>query len=140
MPCVVAIAPVIPQITDHELEAIVEAAAEAGARGGFYLPVRLPHEVAPLFRDWLRRAFSRPRGQGDERHPIDARRARQRPQFLFSRMRGTGAWADLLSTRFEIAAKKHGLRQAKFPLRTDLFEPPPGRPAAAAVNFSTVGG
>ena len=53
VPCHVAIAPVVPQITDHELEAIVEAAAEAKARGGFYLPVRLPHEVAPLFRAWL---------------------------------------------------------------------------------------
>jgi hypothetical protein len=41
-------------------------------------------------------------------------------------MRGQGAWADLLKTRFEIAAKKYGLRQAKFPLRTDLFLPPEG--------------
>ena len=53
VPCFVAIAPVVPQITDHELEHIVEAAVEAGAPGGFYLPVRLPHEVAPLFRAWL---------------------------------------------------------------------------------------
>src|ERR671917_382554 len=56
-PCHVAIAPVVPQITDHELEAIVEAAAGAGAAGGFYLPVRLPHEVAPLFRAWLAEHF-----------------------------------------------------------------------------------
>jgi DNA repair photolyase len=48
-----AIAPVVPQVTDHELEAIVAAATEAGAVGVFYLPVRLPHEVAPLFRAWL---------------------------------------------------------------------------------------
>jgi hypothetical protein len=41
-------------------------------------------------------------------------------------MRGQGPWADLLRTRFEIAAKKYGLRQAKFPLRTDLFIPPEG--------------
>src|SRR5215213_7756452 len=53
IPCYVAIAPVVPQITDHELEHIVEAAVAAGAPGGFYLPVRLPHEVAPLFRAWL---------------------------------------------------------------------------------------
>ena len=53
VPCHVAIAPVVPQITDHELEHIVEAAVAAGAPGGFYLPVRLPHEVAPLFRAWL---------------------------------------------------------------------------------------
>src|SRR5256714_1824107 len=53
VPCYVAIAPVVPQITDHELEHIVEAAVDAGAPGGFYLPVRLPHEAAPLFRAWL---------------------------------------------------------------------------------------
>ena len=47
------------------------------------------------------------------------------PNF-FSRMRGQGPWADLLRTRFEIAAKKYGLRQAKFALRTDLFAPPEG--------------
>ena len=47
------------------------------------------------------------------------------PNF-FSRMRGQGLWADLLRTRFEIASKKYGLRQAKFPLRTDLFRPPEG--------------
>src|ERR671917_792526 len=57
VPCIVAIAPVVPQITDHELEAIVEAAAGAEAAGGFYLPVRLPHEVAPLFRAWLAEHF-----------------------------------------------------------------------------------
>ena len=47
------------------------------------------------------------------------------PNF-FSRMRGQGPWAELLRTRFEIACKKYGLRQAKFPLRTDLFRPPEG--------------
>jgi hypothetical protein len=48
------------------------------------------------------------------------------PDF-FSRMRGQGPWADLLRTRFEIAARKYGLRQAKFPLRTDLFRAPEGK-------------
>ncbi|HVL79160.1 MAG TPA: PA0069 family radical SAM protein [Sphingomicrobium sp.] len=125
IPCHVAIAPVIPQITDHELEAIVEAAAAAGARGAFYLPVRLPHEVAPLFRAWL-----------DEHFPDRARKVMATIQALrggrdndpnfFSRMRGQGPWAELLRTRFEIAARKYGVRGAKFPLRTDLFEPPQG--------------
>ena len=53
VPVHVSIAPVIPAITDHEMEHIIERAAEAGARGVFFLPVRLPHEVAPLFRAWL---------------------------------------------------------------------------------------
>ena len=125
VPCVVAIAPVIPQVTDHELEAIVEAAVEARARGGFYLPVRLPHEVAPLFRDWLKQHF--PDRAGQVMSVIRSMRGgRDNDPNFFSRMRGQGAWADLLRTRFEIAAKRYGLRRAKFPLRTDLFEPPAG--------------
>ncbi len=125
VPCVVAIAPVIPQITDHELEAIVEAAVDAGARGGFYLPVRLPHEVAPLFRDWLKQHF--PDRAGKVMSVIRSMRGgRDNDPGFFTRMRGQGAWAELLRTRFEIAAKKYGLRQAKFPLRTDLLEPPAG--------------
>jgi DNA repair photolyase len=125
VPTFVAIAPVVPQITDHEIESIVAAAAEAGARGGFWLPVRLPHEVAPLFRAWL-----------DEHYPDRAakvmatissiRGGRDNDPNFFSRMRGQGPWADLLRTRFEKAAKRYGLPQAKFPLRRDLFEPPEG--------------
>jgi DNA repair photolyase len=125
VPCSVAVAPVVPQITDHELEAIVAAAAEAGASGGFYLPVRLPHEVAPLFREWLDEHFP------DRAAKVMAtirslRGGRDNDPNFFSRLRGQGAWADLIRTRFDIAAKKHGLAPAKFPLRTDLFEPPQG--------------
>jgi len=54
------------------------------------------------------------------------RRGRDNDPDFFSRMRGQRPWADLLRTRFEIAAKKYGLRQAKFPLRTDLFRAPEG--------------
>jgi DNA repair photolyase len=125
VPCHVAIAPVVPQITDHELEAIVEAAVEAGAAGGFYLPVRLPHEVAPLFRAWLEEHFP------DRASKVMAtirslRGGRDNDPSFFSRMQGQGPWADLLRTRFEKAAKRYGLRQAKFGLRRDLFRPPEG--------------
>ena len=126
VPCHVAIAPVIPQVTDHELEAIVAAAVEAGARGGFYLPVRLPHEVAPLFRAWLDEHF--PDRAGKVMATIRSLRGgRDNDPDFFSRMRGQGPWADLLRTRFEIAAKRYGLAQAKFPLRRDLFQPPEGK-------------
>ena len=125
VPCSVAIAPVVPQITDHELEHIVQAAAEAGAAGGFYLPVRLPHEVAPLFRAWLDEHFP------DRAAKVMAtirslRGGRDNDPDFFSRMRGQGPWADLLRTRFAIAAKKYGLRNARFGLRTDLFRQPEG--------------
>ena len=125
VPCHIAIAPVVPQITDHELEAIVEAGVGAGARGGFYLPVRLPHEVAPLFRAWLDEHFP------DRASKVMAtihslRGGRDNDPNFFSRMQGQGPWADLLRTRFDKAAKKYGLPQSKFRLRTDLFEPPQG--------------
>ncbi len=125
VPCQVAIAPVVPQITDHELEAIVEAAVQAGAPGGFYLPVRLPHEVAPLFRAWLDEHFP------DRASKVMAtirsmRGGRDNDPDFFTRMQGQGPWADLLRARFEIAAKKYGLGRARFALRTDLFRPPEG--------------
>ena len=125
VPAWVAIAPVVPAVTDHELEHIVEAAAEAGAKGVFYLPVRLPHEVAPLFRAWL-----------DEHYPDRAdkvmgiiqsmRGGRDNDPNWFTRMQGFGPWAELLRTRFQIAVKKHGLNKERLKLRTDLFEPPQG--------------
>ena len=125
VPCHIAIAPVVPQITDHELEAIVEAGAKAGARGGFYLPVRLPHEVAPLFRAWLDQHF--PDRAGKVMATINSLRGgRDNDPNFFSRMQGQGPWADLLRTRFEKAAKRFGLPTSKFGLRRDLFQPPQG--------------
>ncbi|MFL6857759.1 MAG: PA0069 family radical SAM protein [Allosphingosinicella sp.] len=125
VPVSVAIAPVIPGITDHELDAIVEAAAEAGAAGAFFLPVRLPFEVAPLFRAWL-----------DEHYPDRAakvmniiremRGGKDNDPNWFTRMQGFGPWAQLMRTRFEKAARKHGLNKERPKLRTDLFLPPEG--------------
>jgi DNA repair photolyase len=125
VPVSVAIAPVVPGITDHELEAIVEAAAEAGAQGIFYLPVRLPYEVAPLFRAWLDEHFP------DRAIKVmgiirDMRGGKDNDPNWFTRMQGFGPWADLLRTRFERAVNKHGLNREKRPLRCDLFEPPLG--------------
>ena len=125
VPAYVSAAPVIPAITDHELEHIVEAAADAGALGCFFIPVRLPFEVAPLFRAWL-----------DEHYPDRAekvmsiiqsmRGGRDNDPSYFTRMRGSGPWAQLLRKRFEVAIAKHGLNQEKVKLRTDLFRPPEG--------------
>ncbi|HEX8256462.1 MAG TPA: PA0069 family radical SAM protein [Allosphingosinicella sp.] len=125
VPAWVAIAPVVPGITDHELEAIVEAAAEAGAKGAFYLPVRLPHEVAPLFRAWLDEHY--PERAAKVMHIIQAMRGgKDNDPNWFTRMQGFGPWAELLRTRFEKAARKHGLSGVKNSLRTDLFRPPQG--------------
>jgi DNA repair photolyase len=125
IPAWVSIAPVVPAITDHEMEHIVEAAAEAGALGCFYLPVRLPFEVAPLFRAWLEEHF--PDRAGKVMAIIQSLRGgRDNDPNWFSRMRGQGPWADLLRTRFERAIRKHGLNMERHPLRRDLFQPPQG--------------
>jgi len=125
VPVTVAIAPVVPGITDHEIEAIVEAGAEAGARGVFFLPVRLPHEVAPLFRAWLDEHF--PDRADKVMNIIRAMRGGKDndPQW-FTRLQGFGPWADLMRVRLEKAARKHGLNREKVPLRCDLFVPPQG--------------
>jgi len=125
VPTSVAIAPVVPQVTDHELEAIVEAAAEAGAQGTFYIPVRLPHEVAPLFRAWLDEHYA-DRASKVMSTIRSIRGGRDNDASWFTRMVGQGPWADLLRTRFDIAVRKHGLNRDRRPLRTDLFVPPSG--------------
>ena len=125
VPAYVSIAPVIPAITDHELEHLLEAAAEAGARAAFFIPVRLPWEVAPLFKAWLETHF--PDRAGKVMATIAALRdGRENDPGFFTRMRGSGPWADLLRTRFAIACRKHGLDQKRIALRTDLFRPPIG--------------
>jgi DNA repair photolyase len=125
IPTVVAIAPVVPGITDHELDHIVQAAAEAGASGAFFLPVRLPYEVAPLFRAWLDEHF--PDRAGKVMSIIRSLRGgKDNDASWFTRMQGFGPWAELMRVRFEVALKKHGLKREKTSLRTDLFRPPEG--------------
>ena len=125
VPAHVAIAPVSPGITDHEVEHIVEAAAEAGAIGAFFLPVRLPYEVAPLFRAWLDEHF--PDRADKVMNIIRAMRGgKDNDPNWFTRMQGQGPWAELMRVRFELAARKHGLNRDKRKLRCDLFVPPQG--------------
>jgi DNA repair photolyase len=125
VPVFVSMAPVIPQVTDHEMEHILERAAEAGARSAFFLPVRLPHEVAPLFRAWLDTHF--PDRAGKVMATIQSiRGGKDNDPNFFTRMRGQGPWSELLRARFHIAAKRYGLDGDRIRLRTDLFRPPSG--------------
>jgi DNA repair photolyase len=125
VPTFVSLAPVVPQITDHEMEHILEAAAGAGARGAFFLPVRLPHEVAPLFRAWLE--AHHPDRADKVMHTIQSiRGGRDNDPNFFTRMQGQGPWADLLRTRFRIACARLGLNRERLALRTDLFRRPEG--------------
>ena len=119
----VNIAPIIPAITDHEIEALVEAAVEHGAKSVSWIPIRLPHEVAPLFRDWLAVHF--PDRAGKVMNIIrELRGGKDNDPDFFSRMRGTGAWAELIRTRMRIAKTKQGLQSTKWNVRNDLFVPP----------------
>ena len=125
VPVFVSIAPVIPAITDHEIEHLVERAAEAGARSCFFLPVRLPWEVAPLFRAWLDEHFpDRAAKVMGIIHSI--RGGRDNDPDFFTRMQGSGPWADLMRTRFRLALRKHDMENRRVTLRTDLFRPPVG--------------
>jgi DNA repair photolyase len=125
VPTGVMVAPVIPAITDHEMEAILEAAAAAGAQWAAYVLVRLPYEIKDLFRDWLTEHFP-DRAARVMSLIRDMRGGRDNDPRFGSRMRGTGPIAELLRSRFKIACKRlnlgSGSRQTPSP--TDLFEPP----------------
>jgi DNA repair photolyase len=123
VPTQVNISPVIPAITDHEIEAIMAAAADAHAVRASYILLRLPFEVAPLFRAWL--DAHHPDRAAKVMHIVqDMRGGRDNDPAFGSRMRGTGVWADLIRTRFKKAAAKHGLDGRFVPLRCDLFQQP----------------
>lgn len=123
IPTHVNVAPIIPAINDHEIESIIERAADAGAKTASWIPLRLPHEVAPLFQDWLQVHF--PDRSGKVMSIVRSiREGRDNDPNFFQRMRGSGPWADLIRNRFRIAARKAGLNQTRIELRSDLFIPP----------------
>jgi DNA repair photolyase len=124
VPVGLIMAPVIPVLTDHEAERIVAAAARAGATTASYVMLRLPHEVAALFREWL-----------ETHEPLKAshvfarlhelRGGRDNDPRFGSRLRGEGIYADLFKKRFELACRKHGLnRERRRALDTSRFTPP----------------
>ncbi|MFM9827909.1 MAG: PA0069 family radical SAM protein [Sphingomonas sp.] len=126
IPTWVSIAPIIPAITDHEIEHLLARAAHAGAVGATFIAVRLPWEVAPLFRAWLDEHFQE-RAAKVMAIIQSLRGGRDNDPDFGTRMRGQGVWGDLLRTRFQRACTIHGLDRARPALRTDLFRPPPGQ-------------
>lgn len=125
VPTGVMVAPIIPAITDHEMEAILEAAAAGGARWAGYTIVRLPYEIKDLFRDWLTEHF--PDRAAHVMSLIrDMRGGRDYDAKFGERMRGTGPIAELLRSRFKGACKRLGLNSSsrEMPDRTQLFRPP----------------
>jgi DNA repair photolyase len=122
IPVRVMIAPLIPVLNEHEIETLLQAARSAGARAADYVLLRLPHEVAPLFRDWLDRHHP-DAAQRIMQHIQDTRAGRDNDSTFGRRMRGSGHYADLIRQRFRLAIRRLGF-DAGPALRVDLFRPP----------------
>lgn len=124
IPVRVMVSPVVPALTDHELEAILTASRDAGAVAASSIVLRLPREVSGLFQDWLKNAFpdraDRIMGRVRELHG-----GKDYDPAFGNRMRGQGKWADLIRQRVQLSTRKLGLTRDLPPLRTDLFQVPP---------------
>jgi DNA repair photolyase len=124
IPTTVMVAPIIPALNDHEIEAILEAAHAAGAREAGYVVLRLPLELKELFREWL-----------ETDHPGRARRVinvlrsmhggRDYVAAFGHRQRGSGPYAAQIGARFRLTVRQLGMNERSLRLRTDLFMPPP---------------
>ena len=126
VPVRVMVAPVIPGLTDHEMEAILTAARDAGAVGASWIMLRLPLEVAGLFRDWLAEAVPG-RAAKVMARVREVHGGRDYDPAWGRRMRGEGLWARLIAQRFDKAVARLGLATTLPPLRCDLFEVPLAR-------------
>ena len=123
VPVGVLVAPIIPTITDVEIEDVIAAAAEAGAVYFGYTLLRLPREIKGLFGEWLQAHFPL-RAKHIESLLMQMRGGKVYDAAFGKRMTGTGIFADLLSKRVKLACRKHGLANEKIVLRTDLFVRP----------------
>jgi DNA repair photolyase len=136
IPVGVLLAPVIPAITDHEMEDMLAAAKEAGASRAGYVLLRLPHEVKILFREWLAEHY--PDRAKHVMSLINQTRGGKDYDAKFGqRMSGTGPYAELLRTRFELARRKCGFEPTgrRHELSTDLFRPPAADQPQLSLGF-----
>ena len=123
VPVSVLFAPVIPALNDGEMERVLEAAREAGARHAGYVVLRLPHELAELFPAWLEAHYP------ERKAKVLALLTQLHGGKLYdsrfgTRMRGQGPWAALIAQRFAVAARRLGYERKWAPLRTDRFRVP----------------
>ncbi len=126
IPVTVMVAPIIPGLTDHEIEPILEAAREAGARDAGYVLLRLPLEIKTLFREWLAEEFP-----GRANRVISLLQSmhggRDYTAEFGMRQRGKGPYATQIALRFRLAKQRLGLGGERGAMRTDLFEAPGDR-------------
>jgi DNA repair photolyase len=124
IPVTVLVAPIIPAINDHEIEAILKACSEAGALEAGYVLLRLPHDLKDLMRDWLVEHYP-----DKLKHVFtllqEARGGKDYDAEWSTRQSGIGPYAWMLGRRFETTAERLGLNKRNLRLRTDLFKVPP---------------
>lgn len=123
IPVRIMASPMIPALTDSELEAILTAGRDAGARTASWIMLRLPREVSPLVQEWLATHYP------DRAERIMARLremhgGREYDATWHRRMRGEGPYADMIAQRFEVAIRRLGLSKTAPAMRCDLFRPP----------------
>ncbi|MDR6538130.1 PA0069 family radical SAM protein [Variovorax soli] len=122
VPVGVSVAPQIPFVTE-DMEKVLEAAWEAGARSAFYTVIRLPWEVAPLFKQWLELHYPQRAGRIMARiHEM--RGGKDYDANFGTRMVGTGLWAELIRQRFEKATQRLGFNRERIALDLSAFRPP----------------
>lgn len=124
IPTGVLVAPVIPVLTDTEMEAILEACSSAGAQSAGYVLLRLPLEVKDLFREWLQT-----HAPLKARHVMNqvraARGGKDYKARFHERMMGTGPYAEMIRRRFKLACKRLNLNKTRHEANIKKFRPPP---------------
>ncbi len=126
VPCAVLVAPMIPMLTDPDLEKVLEAARGAGAKTAGYVLLRLPHELKGVFQDWLAAHFPL-RAEHVMSLVRQMREGKEYQSGFGVRQRGTGIYADLLAQRMAKARQRLGLTGGLPPLALDRFRPPGAR-------------
>ncbi|WP_096696116.1 PA0069 family radical SAM protein [Polaromonas sp. AER18D-145] len=132
VPVGVSVAPQIPFVND-DMEQVLQAAFEAGARTAFYTVVRLPWEVAPLFKQWLALHYPQ-RADRIMARIQEMRGGKDYDSDFASRMKGSGLWANLIKQRFEKTCHRLGLNRQRTELDFSQFRPPV-RPSAQGSLF-----
>ena len=123
IPVRIMASPMVPALTDPELEAILAAGRDAGARHASWIMLRLPREVSPLVQEWLATHYP-DRAERIMARLRDMHGGKEYDAGWHKRMRGEGPYAQMVAQRFNLAVKRLGLTRAGVPLRCDLFRPP----------------
>jgi DNA repair photolyase len=128
----VLVAPIIPAINEHVIEAILAASRRAGASEAGYVLLRLPHELKDLMRDWLLEHY--PDRLGHVFSVLrESRGGRDYDPRWGKRQTGVGPFAWIIGRRFEKATSRLGFNARRLALRTDLFQVPAPEPAQLAL-------